>query len=108
MTRTIRRVARLGTVILATGAIAAIAPTAHADTAPLTIDEISCESGASRYFCYASTSGGVGPVTVKYSPAAGGRCTANTIVRLTVVATDATGASVSRNKGFFCFNGPWP
>lgn len=108
MTQTLRRAARLGSIILATGTIAAIAPIAHADTAPLTINAIHCETGRSQYSCFASTSGGVGPITETYSPAADGSCRANTLVRLTVVATDSTGASVSRNKSFFCSNGPWP
>ena len=79
--------------------IAAIAPTAaQADTTPLTIGSIFCETGRNQYFCRVPVSGGVGPVTTTWSPAASGSCTGNTLVRVTVVATDSTGVSVSRSK----------
>jgi len=109
MTRTLGRAARFGSVLLATGAIAAIAPTAaHADSAPLTIDVIDCESGALQFFCEATVSGGVGPITVAWSPAPSGSCTANSRVLVTVVATDSTGVSVSRSRNVVCRRGMLP
>lgn len=109
MTRTIQRAARLGSVILATGAIAAIAPTAaQADTAALTIDYISCSSGGGEYYCQAFTSGGVGPVTVTYSPRRWGTCRPNSLLTMTAVATDTTGGSVSKSHRFFCSGGLVP
>ena len=108
MTRTPGRAARLGSVILATGTIAAIAPTAHADTTPLSIGVIDCESGALQYFCETSVTGGVRPVTVTWSPAQSGRCTANSRVLVTVVATDSTGVSVSRSGNVVCRRGILP
>jgi hypothetical protein len=94
-------------------------PTARA-TSPLTIDSLSCESGASHFVCYSSVSGGTGSYSgywqatnVWYFTSAdvygsSGFCAAPYGVSMKLVVYDSSGAMAEKTRSFSCWAGDWP
>jgi hypothetical protein len=94
------------------GAVAVAIPLALATPAhaadPLTAAVGFCESGSSQYICRGSVSGGIAPVTTRWSPAASGRCTPNRFLTVTLTATDASGATATGSAQVWCTTNQWP
>jgi aerobic-type carbon monoxide dehydrogenase small subunit (CoxS/CutS family) len=102
-------------VLFAAFAAAAVVPaTAQATTLSVTA---SCESGASKFVCFQTTTGGTAPYTVKWKPiqnayprtpgAFTGSCSPG-LVEMQVKVVDATGAVAKDIGSVACNAGPWP
>lgn len=101
--------------IAAVAGVLVTAPAASA--APLQVVIDSCETGASKFICTVSVTGGTAPYTKTWvgienatitPPGGRGTCTAdlNTTVKVKVV--DATGIKRNDTSSFECSDGPWP
>ncbi|MEU8922469.1 hypothetical protein AB0D10_16245 [Kitasatospora sp. NPDC048545] len=114
-----RRLGALTAPLLALATLGLAAPahaaTAHATTAPSVT--VVCDSGNSVWSCDAYAAGGSGNYSYSWTavgnagfysgltaPGAYGPCRTNLAAAVKVTVTDnGTGASVSRQEGFFCY-----
>lgn len=104
----------IATLFAASAAVLVVPATAQATTLSVTA---SCESGASTFVCFQTTTGGTAPYTVKWKPIQNaypltpgghvGTCGPG-LVEMQVKVVDATGA-VAKDIGVVACNAnPWP
>lgn len=97
-----------------------LAPPSARATGPLTISYLHCESGASRFTCDSTVSGGTGSYSgcwqatnVWYFTSvsdygATGSCAAGNGVSMRLTVSDSAGATASKSTSFYCSAGDWP
>jgi hypothetical protein len=110
--RTTVRAAAVGAAALACAAL--VVPVANASGTPQV--SVSCESGASKFICFGTITGGTTPYTVTWTvngaPYPGGNlvhgpCSVPGVINAQLTVRDSTGATASGTGGVSCSNNAW-